>query len=159
MSTATATRPLAGESARSAAAPPMLEAIDVTRMFMVSQGFMRAKKPLHAVNGVNLSIRQGEVVGLVGESGCGKTTLARMLLGLMPPSSGSLKIDGQPLVGMKRRDVARLVQPVFQDPYSSLNPRKSVGSIIGLPLRVQGGVSRPGLSTLACPRPAAAVPR
>ena len=138
MSTATAR---AADDQRATAAPvttPMLEAVDVTRMFMVSQGFMRAKKPLHAVNGVNLSIRQGEVVGLVGESGCGKTTLARMLLGLLAPSSGMLRIDGKPLAGMKRRDVARLVQPVFQDPYSSLNPRKSVGSIIGLPLRVQG---------------------
>jgi peptide/nickel transport system ATP-binding protein len=115
----------------------ILEAHDVTRTFMVSQGFMRAKQPLHAVNGVSLSVRKGEVVALVGESGCGKTTLARMLLGLLPPSSGSIRIDGQPITELTRRHVARLVQPVFQDPYSSLNPRKSIGSIITLPLKVQ----------------------
>src|SRR5688572_6927086 len=116
----------------------VLSALDVTRTFLVSQGFMREKKALHAVNGVKLSIRQGEVVGLVGESGCGKTTLARMLLGLLPPSSGSIQIAGQPIGELARYQVARLVQPVFQDPYSSLNPRKSVGSIIALPLVVQG---------------------
>ena len=120
------------------AAPAMLEALDVTRTFHVSQGFMKAKRALNAVNGVSLSIRQGEVVGLVGESGCGKTTLARMLLGLLAPTSGSIRVGGIPILGQSRRDVARLVQPVFQDPYSSLNPRKSVGSIISLPLRVQG---------------------
>jgi peptide/nickel transport system ATP-binding protein len=117
---------------------PMLEAVNVTRTFMVAQGFMRGRRPLHAVSGVSLSIKPGEVLGLVGESGCGKTTLARMLLGLLPPSSGSIRIAGQPIAELKRRKVARLVQPVLQDPYSSLNPRKSVGSIIALPLKVQG---------------------
>lgn len=116
----------------------VLEARDVTRTFMISAGFMQAKRPLHAVNGVNLELRRGEVMALVGESGCGKTTLAKMLLGLLPPSSGSLEIDGQPLNSLKHLDIARIVQPIFQDPYSSLNPRKSIGSIITLPLQVQG---------------------
>ena len=116
----------------------VLEAKDVTRTFMISSGFMKPKRPLHAVNGIDMSIRKGEVLALVGESGCGKTTLAKMLLGLLPPSSGSLELDGNPIQSMDRLDVAKAVQPIFQDPYSSLNPRKSIGSIITLPLRVQG---------------------
>ncbi len=116
----------------------VLEARDVRRTFMVSAGFMRGKRPLHAVNGVDLAVGRGEVLALVGESGCGKTTLAKMLLGLLPPTSGTLEIDGNPIGSMDRLTVAKTVQPIFQDPYSSLNPRKSIGSIITLPLRVQG---------------------
>lgn len=116
----------------------VLEARDVTRTFMISGGFMKPKRPLHAVNGINLRIRQGEVLALVGESGCGKTTLAKMLLGLLPPTSGSLELDGNPIETMDRLRIAQTVQPIFQDPYSSLNPRKSIGSIITLPLKVQG---------------------
>ncbi|NNF77223.1 MAG: ATP-binding cassette domain-containing protein [Rhizobiales bacterium] len=116
----------------------VLEAKDVRRTFMVSSGFMKAKRPLHAVNGVNLSVARGEVMALVGESGCGKTTLARMLLGLLSPTSGTLNLDGQPVQTMDRLTVAKTVQPIFQDPYSSLNPRKTIGSIITLPLKVQG---------------------
>lgn len=115
-----------------------IEAADVTRTFMVSAGFMREKRPLHAVNGVSLQVKRGEVLGLVGESGCGKTTLARMMLGLLPPSTGAIRVDGRPVHEIGRLEVARLLQPIFQDPYSSLNPRKSIGDIITLPLRVQG---------------------
>ncbi len=116
----------------------LLETDDVRRSFMISTGFMKPKRLLHAVNGVSLKIETGETVALVGESGCGKTTLTRMMLGLLTPSSGTIKINGQAVGVLSRLDIARIVQPVFQDPYSSLNPRKSIGSIIALPLKVQG---------------------
>jgi peptide/nickel transport system ATP-binding protein len=91
---------------------------------------------VQAVDGVSFSVSQGEVVGLVGESGCGKSTLARMILGLEPPSAGKILFDGKPLSSFPRRELARRVQPIFQDPYSSLNPRKTVGAIVSLPLQV-----------------------
>jgi peptide/nickel transport system ATP-binding protein len=116
---------------------PIVEARRIVRSFSVSRGLFKRARTLRAVDGVNLSIRPGEVVALVGESGSGKTTLARMLLGLLPPSSGEIRIGGQASATLSRRQIAALVQPVFQDPYSSLNPRKSIGSIIALPLRAQ----------------------
>jgi len=117
---------------------PLIEVRDVRRTFMISGGFMKARRPLHAVNGVSLSVEKGEVMALVGESGCGKTTLAKMMMGLLAPSSGDILLDGKPISALDRMTVARNVQPIFQDPYSSLNPRKTIGSIITLPLKVQG---------------------
>ncbi|MCR9073473.1 MAG: ATP-binding cassette domain-containing protein [Alphaproteobacteria bacterium] len=115
---------------------PILEARDLFCTFQVRQGMFQPKRPLHAVNGVSLSIEKGGVLGLVGESGCGKSTVARMLLGLQEPTSGTLAIDGQPLQEIGRKELAKRVQPIFQDPYSSLNPRKTIGSIITLPLYI-----------------------
>ena len=117
---------------------PLLSVEDVHRTYTVSKGIFRGHMPLHAVRGVTLSLRRGEVLGLVGESGCGKSTLARLLLGLEAPSSGRVLLDGEPLHSFGRLERTRRIQPVFQDPYSSLNPRKTVSSLISLPLRAHG---------------------
>jgi oligopeptide/dipeptide ABC transporter ATP-binding protein len=94
---------------------------------------------LPIVEDVSLDVRAGEILGLVGESGSGKTTTANLLLGLLPPSAGSVQLDGRELAGMRGRDLARLrrsVQMIFQDPYESLNPRMRVADIVAEPLRV-----------------------
>jgi len=91
---------------------------------------------------VSFALPAGQVLGIVGESGCGKSTLARMILGLLPVSEGEILVDGRSLAVMNRRERARLIQPVFQDPFSSLNPRQRVRDIVGLPLAAQGNLSR-----------------
>lgn len=113
-----------------------LETKDVTCVFQVSQGFMKGKKPLAAVKGVSLKVPKGQVVGLVGESGCGKSTLASILLGLQAPTKGDVLYSGESASGFNRKDVARRIQPIFQDPYSSLNPTKTIRSIVSQPLRI-----------------------
>jgi peptide/nickel transport system ATP-binding protein len=114
----------------------LIRAEGLHRSFTVNGGLFRARQTLHAVNGVDVAVERGSVLGIVGESGCGKSTLARMLLGLMPPSTGTIFIGGDDVAAMDRRRLARRVQPVFQDPYSSLNPRRSVASIVSFPLDV-----------------------
>ena len=118
------------------ATPPILELQDISRTFSVSRGLFRGKQPLYAVRGVSLKINREDVLGLVGESGCGKSTLAMMLLGLLPVSGGRILLEEKDITGWSRREIARRIQPVFQDPYSSLNPRKTIGQIVSLPLRV-----------------------
>jgi peptide/nickel transport system ATP-binding protein len=120
----------------------ILELQDVTRVYRISQGVFRKAATLTAVAGVSLKVARGEVYALVGESGSGKTTLARMLLGLVRPTSGQILIGGVPLAETDRKAVARRIQPIFQDPYSSLNPRKPVRDLIALPLVAHGIGSR-----------------
>jgi peptide/nickel transport system ATP-binding protein len=118
----------------------LIEMDDLRRTFSVRRGLFAPAATLHAVAGVSLTVRKGEVLGIVGESGCGKSTLARMILGLLPPSAGSVRLGGLDVRSIPRREIARRMQPVFQDPYSSLNPRRRVADIVQLPLDVQGGV-------------------
>ena len=117
-----------------------VEVSGVSRVFDVSTGPFGAARHVVAVDDVSLSVPAGGSLGIVGESGCGKSTLARIVLGLLPPSSGNVSVDGRALAGMDRRERARLIQPVFQDPTSSLNPRRSVADVVALPLDAAGGV-------------------
>jgi peptide/nickel transport system ATP-binding protein len=117
-----------------------IEVRNVFREFRQRGGIMGASRSVRAVDGVTFSLPAGEVLGVVGESGCGKSTLARLIMGLLPPSAGEVRVDGRSLAGMDRRARARLIQPVFQDPFSSLNPRHRIRDIVGLPLAAQGDV-------------------
>jgi len=118
----------------------LIEMDGLRRTFSVRRGLFAPSGTLHAVAGISLAVRKGEVLGIVGESGCGKSTLARMILGLLPPSAGSVRLGGRDVRSIPRREIARRMQPVFQDPYSSLNPRRRIADIVQLPLDVQGGV-------------------
>ncbi len=119
---------------------PLIEIRDVSQRFRVKDGLFGATRRVVAVDGVSLTVNAGEVIGIVGESGCGKSTLARIILGLQVPTGGDVLIDGQHLARLGRRERARLIQPVFQDPFSSLNPRRTVRDIVGMPLAAQGNI-------------------
>ncbi len=120
----------------------ILEVRNLVKHFQVNAGFFgRAGGTVKAVDGVSFSIRRGETLGLVGESGCGKTTTGRCILQLEQPTSGEVLFEGKDLAtvsGAELRRMRRKIQVIFQDPYSSLNPRMTVGQIIGEPLAVHG---------------------
>ena len=121
---------------------PAIEVRKLHRVFRVRQGLFAPPRHVVAVDGVSFAVPAGSVLGVVGESGCGKSTLARLILGLMPPTSGDVLVDGQRLADMDRRARARLIQPVFQDPFASLNPRRRVRDIVAMPLVAQGNIDR-----------------
>ncbi|OSM99097.1 peptide ABC transporter ATP-binding protein [Lonsdalea populi] len=113
-----------------------LELCVLSRVFRLNRGLFTKAGEIRAVNNVSLRIRRGETLGLVGESGCGKSTLAKMLLGLLPPSSGNVLIEGREIDATNRKALASRIQPIFQDPYSSLNPRRTVADIVEVALRL-----------------------
>jgi len=113
-----------------------LELCALSKVYTLKRGMFKAPGEIKAVNDVSLRLYHGETLGLVGESGCGKSTLAKMLLGLLEPTAGNVLINGQEVDPTLRKDNARHIQPIFQDPYSSLNPRKTVAEIVGLPLKL-----------------------
>jgi len=113
----------------------LLELFDVARHYPVSGGLLGLTKGLaRAVDGVSLRIEAGESLGLVGESGCGKSTLARCVLGLEPLAHGRIEFQGRDISAWDEKDLRRQMQMIFQDPYSSLDPRQRVGSIVAEPL-------------------------
>lgn len=120
---------------------PLMEIRAVSRVFTLGGGLFARARPLLALDDVSLDLHRGEVLALVGESGSGKSTLSRILLGLDRPSAGEVRLEGQPVHAIARHDFARRVQPIFQDPYSSLNPRKTVRQLIEMPLVIAGGVA------------------
>ena len=121
---------------------PLLEVTDLVKHYAVRGGVLRRRVgTVHAVDGVSFSLATGETLGLVGESGCGKSTVARSVLRLIEPSSGAIRLDGTDITRLGKtalRPHRRSMQIVFQDPFASLNPRMTAGDIVGEPLEVHG---------------------
>jgi oligopeptide/dipeptide ABC transporter ATP-binding protein len=122
--------------------PPVIEVKDLKKHFPVKKGLLRRTVgQVYAVDGVTFTVRSGETLGLVGESGCGKTTAGRAAMRLVEPTSGSIKVEGKEIIGLSKtelRPYRRQMQIIFQDPFSSLNPRMTAGDIVGEPLLVHG---------------------
>ena len=118
----------------------LLEVRNLKKYYSVKSGFLNKDcRSVKAVDGINLSVKQGEILGIVGESGCGKSTLGRSILRLIEPTSGEVIFEGTNICGLKKEEMRlkrREMQIVFQDPGASLNPRLTVGEIIGEPLEV-----------------------
>ena len=142
---------VAAETAATAPAPTsngndLLRIDDLVKHFPIRSGvFKRTVGQVRAVDGVTLAVKPGETLGVVGESGCGKTTLGRTIMKLIEPTSGSIVFDSRDITTLKRKEmraIRRDIQIVFQDPYASLNPRMTVRDIVAEPLRIHGLYAR-----------------
>ena len=121
---------------------PLLEVTDLIKHYAVRGGILRRRVgTVHAVDGVSFTVGVGETLGMVGESGCGKSTVARSVLRLVEPTSGSICLNGQDITHLGKAELRahrRSMQIIFQDPFASLNPRMTAGDIVGEPLMVHG---------------------
>jgi oligopeptide/dipeptide ABC transporter ATP-binding protein len=122
---------------------PLVEVRDLVKHFPIKEGFLISREvgAVQAVDGISFDVHRGETFGIVGESGCGKSTTARVLLRLMDPTSGTIRFDGRDIATLKAREIKPLrreMQMIFQDPYSSLNPRRTVGTVIAEPFQIHG---------------------
>jgi oligopeptide/dipeptide ABC transporter ATP-binding protein len=147
-STVPAPAPLSADRVRDDAETSLLKVRDLEMYFPVTQGIIFQKKigAVRAVDGVTLDIQRGETLGVVGESGCGKSTLGRAITRLLEPTGGSVVFDGRDITHLNRakmRPLRRDIQIIFQDPYSSLNPRHNIGTIVGAPMKIQN-IDPPG---------------
>ena len=124
----------------------LIKATDLKKYYTIKKGvFSQEKNIVHAVDGVDIEIKEHETMGLVGESGCGKSSVGRLLIGLIKPTSGSVHFMGSNIVELKDNEMNKLrkdMQIIFQDPYASLNPRKTVKQILKRPFIVHSRVAR-----------------
>jgi peptide/nickel transport system ATP-binding protein len=133
---------------------PLLSVRGLTKHFPLAGGLLgRSTGSVRAVDDVSFSVRAGETLGIVGESGCGKSTTSRLIMALLQPTAGAVLFDGQPVApaagGLPLRDYRRQVQMVFQDSYASLNPRLTVGESIAFAPQVHGMARRPAAARAA----------
>ena len=125
-------------------AAPVLEVEDLVRHYEVGQGFLKRPATLKALDGISFTLGPGKTLAVVGESGSGKSTLARQITLIETPTSGEIRVAGRDIEsfeGRERQDLRRMIQMIFQDPYGSLNPRKSVGAILAEPLAINTSLS------------------